>query len=185
MQHFMTGAAPGAATPLPGPVGEIRAHVALVPMLRLGPYLAHEIAPLSGAPAREITSAGLRAKLTPPLLALPWRTWALLGVGYARAYEPSHRPVRLGRFRAGRGRRALDLRVGAGVGYRLEKTLELFMELAGQFGVFFTGSMYEPDGCSCARTLPGKRLLRVVAEPGAKLVPVAWGPLPAHAWPAS
>ncbi len=171
MQHFMTGAAPGAATPLPGPVGEIRAHLALVPMLRLGPYLAHEIAPLSGAPAREITSAGLRAKLTPPLLALPWRTWALLGVGYARAYEPSHRLSGSDDFVPGQGGGSLDLRVGAGVGYRLEKTLELFMELAGQFGVFFTGSMYDPDGCSCTAPFQGKDSFALSLSLGLSLYP--------------
>jgi hypothetical protein len=174
MQHFMTGADPGAATPIPGPVGEIRAHVALVPMLRVGPYLAHEIALFSGAPAREITSAGLRAKLTPPLLALPWRTWALLGVGYARAYEPSHTLTGPGDpmpFVPGEGGGSLDLRVGVGLGYRVEKTLELFMELAGQFGVFFTGSMYDRDACSCSEPFQGKDSFALSLSLGLSLYP--------------
>ena len=156
MQHFMTGAAPGAATPLPGPVGEVRAHLALLPMLRLGPYLEHDVAFLSGAPAREVTEAGLRAKVSPPLLALPWRTWAFLGVGYARAYEPSHSLSGSSDFVPGQGGGSLDIRVGLGLGYRVQRTLELFLELGGQFGVFFTGSMYDRDGCGCAEPFQGK-----------------------------
>jgi len=75
--HWDIGAAVGvmqrvtpdrdAGVPLPqaGPMGELHAHVALVPMLRLGPYLAYDLSP--GAPDRQTTGAGLRAKLTPPL----------------------------------------------------------------------------------------------------------------------
>jgi hypothetical protein len=156
MQRLPTGAAAGATSPEPGPVGEVRAHVALVPMLRLGPYVGHEIGLLSGAPAREITEAGLRAKLSPPILALPWRSWAFIGVGYARAYEPSHRLEGSGDFVPGKAGGFLETRAGLGLGYRLDRTWELFAELGARFGLLFAGSMYDPRGCGCGEPYQGK-----------------------------
>jgi hypothetical protein len=171
MQRFMTGAAAGAAAPEPGPVGEIRAHVALVPMLRLGPYLAHDIAPLSGAPAREVTEAGLRAKLTPPLLALPWRTWVFVGVGYARAYEPSHRLAGSSGFVPGEAGGSLESRVGLGLGYRLDRSWELFAELGGRIGLLFAGSMYDQGGCGCGQPYQGKDSFALSLSLGLSLYP--------------
>ncbi len=171
MQRIMTGAAPGAATPEPGPVGELRAHVALVPMLRLGPYLAHDIAPLSGAPAREVTEAGLRAKLTPPLLALPWRAWVFAGVGYARAYEPSHRLEGSGDFVPGQAGGSLEARAGLGLGYRLDRTWELFAELGSRFGLLFVGSMYDRGGCVCGEPYQGKDSFALSLSLGLSLYP--------------
>ena len=60
MQRVAPDRAPGAPSPAPGPVGEVHAHVALLPMLRLGPYLAHDI--VLGTAERQTTEAGLRAK---------------------------------------------------------------------------------------------------------------------------
>jgi hypothetical protein len=171
MQRFMTGAAPGAASPEPGPVGEVRAHMALLPMLRLGPYLAHDIAPLSGeAPARQITEAGLRAKLSPPLLALPWRTWVFVGVGYDRAYEHSHR-LASGDFVPGLAGGSLQTRVGFGLGYRLDRTWELFAELGGRIGLLFAGSMYDSAGCSCGEPYQGKDSFALSLSLGLSLYP--------------
>jgi hypothetical protein len=157
MQRLTTGAAPGAPTPEPGPVGEVRAHVALVPMLRLGPYVAHEIGLLSGAPAREITEAGVRAKVSPPLFTLPWRSWAFVGVGYARAYEPSHRVEGgAGDFVPGMAGGFLETRVGLGVGYRFDRSWEGFAELGGRIGLLYAGSMYDRGGCGCSEPYQGK-----------------------------
>ena len=111
---------------------------------------------LSGAPAREITEAGLRAKVTPPLLALPWRTWAFVGVGYARAYEPSHRLEGSADFVPGVAGGFLETRLGVGLGYRLDRTWELFAELGGRLGLLFAGSMYDPGGCACGEPYQGK-----------------------------
>jgi hypothetical protein len=171
MQHFMTGAAPGAARSEPGPVGEARAHIAVIPMLRLGPYLAHDIAPLSGAPARQITEAGLRAKLSPPLLALPWRTWVFLGVGYDRAYEPSHHLAGSGDFVPGAAGGSLETRLGLGLGYRIDRTWELFAELGGRIGLLFAGSMYDPAGCACSQPYQGKDSFALSLSLGLSLYP--------------
>jgi hypothetical protein len=156
MQRFMTGAAPGAPSPEPSPVGEVRAHVALLPMLRLGPYVAHNIGLLSGAPARETTEAGLRAKVSPPLVTLPWRSWAFVGVGYALAYEPSHPFGASGGLVPGKAGGFLTSRVGLGVGYRLDRTWELFGELGGRIGLLFAGSAYDRGACGCGDPYQGK-----------------------------
>src|SRR5580692_1726346 len=62
MDRLTTGRDLTASTPTPGPTGEVHAHVALVPMVRVGAYVAEDISPLPGLPPREITEAGLRAK---------------------------------------------------------------------------------------------------------------------------
>ena len=177
-----TGAAPGAPTPEPGPVGEVRAHVALVPMLRLGPYVAHDIGLLSGAPARGITEAGA-ARQGVASAAHPVR-------GGAGRSSVSGTPARTSRATAWTGggrlrpREAggfLETRVGLGVGYRFDRSWEVFAELGGRIGLALRRVDVRPRRVRLQRALPGKRLLRVVAEPGAKLVPVAYGPLRAHA----
>lgn len=168
MQRFPTGAAPGAPAPLPGPLGEVRAHIALLPMLRLGPYLSHEIGLQSAGPAREITAAGVRAKVTPPFLALPWRSWGFVGVGYARAYEPSH--LVGGELAAGLAGGFLETRVGVGVGYRLDRSWEFFTELGGRFGLTYAGSLYDP-ACGCGETYEGKDSFALALSLGLSLYP--------------
>lgn len=147
-QRIQTGPGAGVASPVPGPVVEAHAHVALVPMLRLGPYLSYDVspyAPSDGVPAREIGEAGIRAKVAPPLLGGSWHLWGLLGLGYAVAYWPSHAqgPAHV----AGPGIEGdyLDLPVGVGVGYRVRgpsDPVELTAELATRVGLAFFGEMY-------------------------------------------
>jgi hypothetical protein len=171
MQRFTTSAAPGAPSPIPGPTGELRVHLAILPMLRLGPYLAHEIGLQSSGPAREITEGGLRARLSPPLLSLPWRTWVFVGVGYARAYEPSHSFGTSGAFVPGEGGGFLETRVGLGLGYRLRRAWELFAELGGRIGLVFAGSLYEPGGCGCGEPYEGKDSFALSLSLGLSLYP--------------
>ncbi len=140
------GPAPG-----PGPMGQLQAHVALLPMIRLGPYLTHDISPTSGAPARQTTEAGFRVKLTPPLLAAPWRGWVFVGLGYARAYTPSH-PVASGSGQVpGAEGTALDGAFGVGIGARVRGPWVLFAELAGRIGLLFAGAIYDRAECLCLR----------------------------------
>jgi hypothetical protein len=136
-----------ARAPTPGPSGELHAHVALVPMVRIGAYLSFDVSPVPGLPAREMAEGGIRAKLSPPLFSGPWRGWAFLGLGYARAYEPSHDVTVPGaapttQMLAGAGGGILDLPVGVGIGYRLRRPWEIFAELAGRIGLAFEGALY-------------------------------------------
>src|SRR5258706_5883055 len=91
MHRVMTGSGPSAAAQGPGIAGELRAHVALVPLVRLGPYLAYGVAPPGGATERQIASAGPRARVSPPLVHRPWRPRAFAGLRYARALSPRAR----------------------------------------------------------------------------------------------
>ena len=164
--HWDIGAAVGvmqrvtpdrdAGVPLPqaGPMGELHAHVALVPMLRLGPYLAYDLSP--GAPDRQTTGAGLRAKLTPPLLPRPWRAWTFLEFGYARSYLPSHALAPTpssgtGGEVGGMEGDFLDAALGIGVGAKLRGPWGLFAELAARTGFLFWGALYDRTPCGCLR----------------------------------
>jgi hypothetical protein len=149
MQRFATGsepAQPSVGAPTPGPVVQASAHVALVPMIRIGAYAAYDIAPIEGRPARQIAEGGFRAKVTPPLLSSPWRSWAFVGLGYARTYEPgftaslpgSMPPVQSHVASAVGG--ILDLPVGVGIGYRIRHPWELFSELGARIGLGFFGA---------------------------------------------
>jgi hypothetical protein len=156
MDRFTTGTDPQVRAPEPGPVGELQAHVALLPMLRVGPYLTHDISPLGQAPARQISELGLEARLTPPILPLPWRTWAFIGAGYARTYQPSYEFWHTTLFVPGAGGGFVDTRLGVGLGYRLSRPWEIFVELGGRLGFAFTGSMYERSACECGVYFAGK-----------------------------
>ncbi len=161
MQRITPDRAPGLPLPQAGPVGELHAHVALVPMLRLGPYVSHDISPGSGgAPDRQTTEAGLRVKLTPPLLPRPWRTWAFLGFGYARSYRPSHGVDVAASSVPGDATEGevggvegdfVDTAFGVGIGTRVRGPWMFFAELAGRAGLVFWGAMYENAPCACLR----------------------------------
>ena len=93
MRRFLSGGdVPGASGGF-GPLLSLQGHVALLPLLRVGAYLSHDVAPTNGPePAKQITSAGLRVKFTPPWPRGEWRAWAFLGLGYAGVYAPSYHP---------------------------------------------------------------------------------------------
>jgi hypothetical protein len=121
-------------------------HVALVPMVRVGAYVAYDISPLAGLPPREILEGGLRAKVTPPFLPTPWRDWAFLGLGYARTYEsgyvtsvPGATPPAQAHVGAAVGG-ILDLPAGVGLGYRFRHPWEVFGELGARIGLAFFGT---------------------------------------------
>lgn len=149
IQRVQTGASAGAPTPSPGPVGELHGHVAVIPMLRAGPYVAFDVAPLTGPgdpPPRSFLEGGLRAKLSPPILSGPWRIWALLGLGYAWVDWPSHEQS--GTSVAGLQGTLLDLPLGVGAGYRVRgprDPWEITAELGARVGLAFFGPLYS-DG---------------------------------------
>ena len=132
----------------------LQGHVALLPMVRIGAYFAQDVSPASGAGTRTFWEGGLRAKVTPPLLAAPWRVYAFAGLGYAYAYEASHHgpsPSSGGAepFVGGRWGGLLDLPAGLGVGARAwrgglsSRGWVVFAELASRVGLGFYGPMYE------------------------------------------
>ncbi len=141
-----------------GPAFEIHGHVALLPFLRVGPYVTHDISPVSGQAARQITTAGARVKFTPPLLRDPWRSWVFAGFGYAGVYGHSyHTVLQLSQDQnqplmptnvlvSGAGGGYFEVPFGVGIAYRLQRPWELTAELGARLGFGFTGSLYTYDG---------------------------------------
>ncbi len=157
IERITTGRGSSASIPWPGPVAELHAHVAVVPMLRAGAYVAHDVSPAAGVTAREITEGGLRLKLTPPIFGAPWKGWVFVGLGYARAYAPSwHTSSAPGGFVPGEGGGMLDLPVGLGVGARVHGPWMVFLELGTRVGLTFTGTMYDAHRCACGTAFEGR-----------------------------
>lgn len=168
IERTRTQAGPSAPTPLPGSVAEVHGHVALLPMVRAGLYLAYDLGPASSGPLRHLAEAGVRLKVAPPLFRAPWHGWAFAGLGYGAAVRPSY--VARGQPVEGAGGGLLDVPVGVGIGVRVRRPLVLFAEVAGRFGLAFTGSLYDASRCSCSATFAGKDSFAASLSVG-----VSWG----------
>jgi hypothetical protein len=144
-KRLTTGGAPGAGSPDFGPVVQLETHVAVIPMVRGGFYLAEDLAPVSGG-VREFTAAGLHARLSPPLLDAPWRTWLAFGLGFSVGYDTA---------RAVPGE-LFDVPVGLGLGNKVGAHTLLFAEGGARFGFGHYGAMY--DGSAAASTSSGTYL---------------------------
>jgi hypothetical protein len=148
-----------------GPIGQIEAHVALLPLIHVGGYFGHDISPLSGdAAARDITFGGLRVKGVIPWLRGSVRTWVFAGFGYAGVYARSFhttfaipdglggtapRDVRV----EGAGGSFFEVPFGVGGSYKLYRPWELCAELGLRTGFGHMGSVYGENGPQV--TVPG------------------------------
>ena len=153
MKRFTTGSDVAAPNPGFGPAFELQGHVAVLPMLRVGLYLAQDISPASAIGVRTFWEGGLHAKVTPPLLPSPWKTYAFLGFGYAFTHADGYTGS-LGAAPPGSGGAnvsvaygplsggMLDVPVGIGLSRRLGGAWNVFAELGARVGVAFFGSMY-------------------------------------------
>ncbi|HEY1692121.1 MAG TPA: hypothetical protein VGG39_08155 [Polyangiaceae bacterium] len=135
-QRLTTGRAAGAPTPELGPLAEAQAHVALLPMIRVGLYAAEDLSPLPGR-VRSFTAGGLHARFAPPLLPIGWRTWLYAGFGFALGEDPGGggAPHTSGQL--------FDVPVGVGLGTKLGRHWMLFGELGARLGFGFYGRMYD------------------------------------------
>ncbi|HEY8039427.1 MAG TPA: hypothetical protein VIF15_06520 [Polyangiaceae bacterium] len=155
MKRITTGGDPGAPSPGFGPAFQVQGHVALLPMIRVGLYLAQDTSPASGIGPRTFWEGGLHARFAPPLLSGKWRTWLAAGFGYAYTYASSYHArenivpggpsvdVPVTSVDGG----LLEIPLAVGLGYKATGPFTLFVELGGRFGVGFFGAMYR-DGAS-------------------------------------
>lgn len=151
MRRALTGKPDGGNDASFGPNAQLTAHVAVLPMLRAGLYLAADISPQSGAPARHLYSGGLHAKITPPWIRTDvLSTWVFTGLGYASAYGPSfHLPSltssgsSLDTFFDGASGHFFEVPLGVGAGWRLRKPWQLFVELGTRIGFAHAGPLYD------------------------------------------
>lgn len=144
-----------------GPALQLTGHVALLPLVRIGGYLGHDISPMQGdTSARDITFGGLRAKIMSPWPRGALRAWLFVGFGYAGVYGRSTTGPRMfpgppGNSSAtvtteatvhGAGGSFFEVPFGLGASYKLRKPWELCAELGMRTGFGHTGSLYDAPG---------------------------------------
>jgi hypothetical protein len=146
-----------------GPLAEIEAHLAVFPLLRVGIYASHDIAPNSiDKSAWQVTSGGLHVKIIAPWIRGNFRAWFFAGFGYAGVYAPSYNePFD---FSDGQGRRNTDVTgaggsffevpFGLGGGWKFAKPWELTAQLGARFNFGFSGSLYDYAGDNGRAVIP-------------------------------
>jgi hypothetical protein len=151
MKRFVTDRPPSGADAGLGGIVQLRADVAVIPLVHVGTYIAHDVSPISAMPARQITEGGLTTRVTVPFGSHRLRAWIFAGFGYAGAYEPSYRTTQV----AGQPPAVLDVEVGGaggaffevpagvGVAYKLTRPWEIIAELGTRIGFGFRGSLYD------------------------------------------
>lgn len=137
-----------------GPLGEIEGHLAILPLLRVGAYVSHDIAPntIDGS-AWQVTSAGAHVKVIAPFVRGAYRAWLFTGFGYAGVYAPSYdltfdfqddqgpRHTQV----TGAGGSFFEIPVGVGFGWKFAKPWELVAQLGTRIDFGFVGSIYDTD----------------------------------------
>lgn len=160
MKRFLTSRDPNGSDAGFGPAFELRAHVAILPMLRGGIYVAHDISPISGEPARQITSGGVQARFLPPLVrSESYYTYLAAGFGYATTYAPSFHSTQpnlqqpgttLDVAFGGDSGRYFEVPLALGMAWKLTKPWVLTAELGGRIGFASSGAVY--DGRTASAT---------------------------------
>ncbi len=145
MRRVLTDRRPGGDDASFGPVGQLSGHIALLPLVRLGAYVGHDVSPMAGeSSARDLTWGGLRVKLMSPWPRGTLRLWLFAGFGYAGVYARSTSvPPRVVH---GAGGGFFDVPFGIGASYKFHKPWELCGELGMRTGFGHRGSAYEAPG---------------------------------------
>lgn len=148
-----------------GPSAEVHGHVAVYPMLRIGPYVSFEDSPTNHLSDRQIYAGGVRFKVTPPWLDAPWHAWGFVGVGYAYARMPAF----------SLSSSTVELPVGLGVARKITGPWELCGELAVRFdfaGLSWNAPQPGPPGVDTSgSSLAGGDLLAVLLSVGVSFQP--------------
>ncbi len=135
-----------------GPLAELEAHIALLPLVRVGAYVSHDIAPNSiDHAAWQVTSGGLHIKIIAPWIRDKFRAWFFAGFGYAGVYAPSYNEQF--DFDDGQGRRNANITgaggsffevpFGIGGAWKFAKPWELTAQLGARFDFLYSGSLYD------------------------------------------
>jgi hypothetical protein len=135
MKRFTSNVPPGLSEPGFGPVVELRGHLAVLPMLRVGLYVSYDLSPVADEPSRSFAAGGLHVKITPPLLPAPWKTYLFTGFGGGYAASSASGGSVSGGL--------LEVPLGLGLADRVSPSWEVFVELGGRMEVATFGQMYE------------------------------------------
>lgn len=155
-KRFLADRPAGGADASFGPSMKLAAHVALLPLVRVGGYVGYELSPLEGdAAPRSLASGGVRAKVMSPWPRGAMRAYLFAGFGYVSTYARSYRTTLLASSTPGAALSPRDALVhgstggffevpfGLGASYRLRRPWELFAELGMRVGFGATGGTYE------------------------------------------
>jgi hypothetical protein len=133
-----------------GPAVEAQAHVALFPLLRLGPYVQYDTSPVSGLGVRGIFSAGLDARVLMPWPRGAIRAYVRAAVGEAATLEFDGRGAPGGHF--------TEVPLAIGAAARVAPWTWVTSEVGARPGFAFGGAAYHPPS---ARSPSGNDTLAV------------------------
>jgi hypothetical protein len=155
MKRFLVSRPTGTDDVGIGPVGQITAHLALLPLVHAGLYVGHDISPMPDpAAARNITFMGARGKVQLPMSG-NLRAYGFLGFGFALVTQQGFDFPGFPYVSAGGGTVRKDATVdsagghffevpfGLGASYKLRKPWELCAELGARVGFAHSGSVYD------------------------------------------
>jgi hypothetical protein len=155
MKRFLAARPPSTDDAGFGPVLQLAAHLALLPLVHAGVYVGHDISPLPDpAAARNITFMGARGKVQLPMSG-NLRGYGFAGFGLALVTQQSFTFTGFPFVSAGgtvnrkdaevesAGGHFFEVPLGLGVAYKLRKPWELIAELGFRVGFAHSGSVYD------------------------------------------
>jgi hypothetical protein len=137
-----------------GPFVRAGAHVALLPLVRVGVYAAGSYSPVRGASDRAFAGGGLEFRLIPPVRFPPWIAHAYLytGFGYSAVWATPKGGTAL---RGG----CFDLPVGFAATHRIRKPVEIGLALGTRFSIACNGSVFAEPQLSAGPLAPAPEYL--------------------------
>jgi hypothetical protein len=161
-----------------GPTFRGTAHLALLPLLRVGLYGSLGLSPVIDASTRFQWAAGADIRILPPLpfMMRDVRPFLFVGVGYLRTSTPSFvARVPEGEVRtSGASGGCLDIPAGLGATYRVRKPFELGATLGTRFAAFCGGETYRDAPTYAVPNVPDSRFV-VRASPGKDIFALSLG----------
>ena len=151
--HFLSSRPVEGHNPDAGPTFVILGHVAVLPLVRAGLYVAQDLSPLAGADLREFTSGGLSMRLFTPWPQSVLRLWLGVGIGYAGGYAPSYSAATPGGASVavpGAWGGHFEVPVGLGASLHVARRLDLLASVGSRVGVGFSGALYAASGSAKA-----------------------------------
>jgi hypothetical protein len=135
--RVLTSRPAGEAASGAGPSLDLSAHVALVPLVRIGVYAHHD----ASTEGQSLSSAGLDVRVLFPWLSGGLRGYVHAGVGEALAVAPAHALVG-GAFVSAASGSLTEVPFAVGLTYRVDPGLWLSLEAGARLGFAFGGAAY-------------------------------------------
>jgi hypothetical protein len=147
--HFLSDRPPGtgARNPDAGPTFVFLGHVAVVPLVRAGLYLAEDFSPLPGAGLREFTSGGISVRVFSPWPQGALRLWLGVGVGFAGGYATSYSASGFSATPSASVPAAwgshFEAPLGLGASLHASRRLDVLVSVGARLGFGFSGALYD------------------------------------------